>query len=98
MEEFLVGDGDNVKITVSMKGREMMFKGQAEEMLKRFIADMGEKASVMIPPKLGGETRGSVLFSISSTLAFLGIFEQRRAPLDPSLSQSLCFRSTLFRV
>lgn len=53
-EEFLVKDGDNVKITVSMKGREMMFKAQAEEMLKRFIVDLGDRAAVMIPPKLGG--------------------------------------------
>jgi len=45
---------NKVKIVVQMRGRELQFKNQAQEMLDRFIKDLGEEAAVDQEPKLMG--------------------------------------------
>lgn len=53
-EEFLVKDGDKVKVVVPMRGRELIFKANGEQLMQRFIQDLGDKAMVESPPKLQG--------------------------------------------
>ena len=55
-EKFLNHDGDKVKVTVQLRGREMEHKHLAMELLKRFVEDTSQWGIPEKPPKMEGKT------------------------------------------
>ena len=55
-EKFLYHDGDKVKVTVQLRGREMEHKGLALALLNRFVLDTSTWGAPEKPPKMEGKT------------------------------------------
>ena len=52
---------DKVKVTILFRGREMAHREIGRKILDRFVADVGEKAALEVPPKMEGRTMSLVL-------------------------------------
>lgn len=58
--KFIEKDGDKVKVLVQMRGAEM-FKENGRDLLKKFIADVGDRADVELAPRQSGRDFFTVL-------------------------------------
>ncbi len=54
-------EGDNVRITVVFKGREMAHKELGYEMIDRIVGLLGDKISIGQPPKMAGRNLSIVI-------------------------------------
>ncbi len=57
----LLDDGDKVKITMRLRGREMSHEDRAKDILKRLVEDAGQLATVASRPSRQGRTMSMVL-------------------------------------
>ena len=55
-EKFLASDGDKVKVTVQLRGREMEHKDLAMQLMKRFVQDTSQWGIPEKAPKMEGKT------------------------------------------
>ena len=66
-EKFLSVDGDKVKVTVQLRGREMEHKQLAMELLKRFVQDTAQWGIPEKSPKMEGKTALVILGPLPHT-------------------------------
>lgn len=56
-----LNNGDKVKISVKLRGREISRVNEVIEIVQKFIDNLGDMAKVQSPPKLEGKTIGAIL-------------------------------------
>ena len=54
-ERFLTHDGDKVKVTIALRGREMEHKNLAMDLMNRFVQDTAQWGIPEKPPKMEGK-------------------------------------------
>lgn len=66
-EKFMAHDGDKVKVTVQLRGREMEHKKLAIDLLNRFVQDTAQWGTPEKPVKMEGKTALVILVPLPHT-------------------------------
>ena len=64
-ERFLAHEGNKVKVTIQLRGREMEHKGLAMELMNRFVQDTSQWGTPEKSPKMEGKTALVILNPLS---------------------------------